>query len=326
MSESSDYTPRLWKGHDFASARARYDVHAGRSYGDAKAKGVTAVDRLPATITTDSTAPLIIICDQTGSMGEWPKIVFSKLPYLFNEAHDIYLGPDVQISFGATGDARNREDYPIQARPFAGKDQALARLEELVIEGKGGGSYHETYELTALYYARNVHTPRAARLPVLIMIGDEACYSSVTPALAAQAHVVLQDDLDAVAIFQELQQRYSPYLILKPYQMGGSDKATEIYQDWQQYLPIERIAKLADPTRVVDTIFGILAQETDQIDYFRKEIEARQKPAQVKEVYEALNTIHAVSAAPKAPKALKSGHSTMFNRGGGKSKKSGDLL
>ena len=32
MSESGDYSPGVWAGHDFASARRTYDASAGRSY------------------------------------------------------------------------------------------------------------------------------------------------------------------------------------------------------------------------------------------------------------------------------------------------------
>jgi hypothetical protein len=325
MSESGDYTPRLWQGHDFKSARAHYDVHVGRSYDDAKAKGVTGGGLLPQSITTASTAPLILIFDQTGSMGDAPAVATSKCPYLYNESRDVYLGPDVEISVGAVGDARCGEQYPVQARPFAGKDTVLQRLGELVFEHGGGGQRHETYELTLLYYARNVTFPRATRKPVLIVYGDEACYDEIAPSQAALAHVALTKTLSTTALFKELLAKYSPYLILKPYDQPGY--RPEILRGWQQYLPETRIAHLDDAQRIVDVIFGILAHDTDQVAYFRKEIEGRQTAAQVKVVYEALHTIHAVAATPTAPKALKSGHSTLFTRGGAKpGKKSGDLL
>ena len=40
MSEAGDYDPGVWKGYDFKSARAKFDVHAGRSYADAIDKNV----------------------------------------------------------------------------------------------------------------------------------------------------------------------------------------------------------------------------------------------------------------------------------------------
>lgn len=95
MSESGDYNPGVWKGHDFASARRTYDAHVGRSYGDAVATGKGTKDLIAEDVKTDSTAPLIIVVDETGSMGDWPATMFSKLPYLENEGKE-YLGDEIK--------------------------------------------------------------------------------------------------------------------------------------------------------------------------------------------------------------------------------------
>lgn len=340
MSESGDYTPRIWKDHDFKSARAHYDRHVGRSYADAVASGKKASDLLPESLLTDSDAPLIVVCDETGSMGEWPKTIFSKLPYLFNEAHDIYLGPNVEISFGAFGDATCAEQYPVQARPFAGKNDVKKRLEELIIEGGGGGQKTESSELVALYYARNVSMPQALQKPILILITDEYCYDSVSSSMAQEmARVKLGVPLiSAQEIFEELKDKFSVYLILKPYNVSGADNDVDnlaIRKRWLKYLDEDHIASLGDPNRVVDVLFGILAKETDKIAYFKKEIEDRQlKDAdgakKVETAYKALKTIHAVTAGSMAatPKLLKAGDSKMFKTKGGstKTKKSKDLV
>src|SRR5262245_45615202 len=105
MAETSDFTPADWSaGHPFSDARKAYDAHAGRSYADAAAKGVRSADLVPESVTTDSPSPVVILCDVTGSMGEWPATIFSKLPYLDHEAKE-YLGEGVEFCFGAIGDA-----------------------------------------------------------------------------------------------------------------------------------------------------------------------------------------------------------------------------
>jgi len=331
MSEAGDYTPKIWKDHDFDDARAHYDKHVGRSYDDAVVKGKTTADVLPKTLSTKSSSPLVIVVDETGSMGEWPKMIFSKLPYLYNEAHDEYLGESTEVSFGAFGDASNTERYPVQARPFAGKKDVSKRLEELVIEGNGGGQMSESSELVALYYARQVEFPNAIQKPIYIFVTDEKCYLDVTPTQALEkCGVKLQSRLPTKEIFEELKEKYSVYLILKPYSEGGGDSNDcnkTVRNHWLQYVDDDHIAALADPARVVDVIFGILAKETDKIDYFKKEIEDRQDDKQVAIAYKALKTIHAVSAPP-TPKMLKSGKSQMFptkTKGAGKTKKAEDL-
>jgi hypothetical protein len=82
MSESGDYSPGVWKGHDFASARRSYDAYVGRSYGDAVSAGKGTKDLIAENVETKSSAPLVIVVDETGSMGDWPATIFSKLPYL----------------------------------------------------------------------------------------------------------------------------------------------------------------------------------------------------------------------------------------------------
>ena len=170
MSEAGDFTPGVWAGYDFSSARKKYDVHVGRSYGDAVAKRKKATDLVPASLTTNSESPLVIACDVTGSMGEWPAVIFSKLPYLELEGKE-YLGPTMEISFAAIGDAYC-DQYPLQVRPFTSGTDLKSQLEELVIEGGGGGQACESYELAALYYSRNVGMPNAIK-PIFVYIGDE---------------------------------------------------------------------------------------------------------------------------------------------------------
>jgi hypothetical protein len=331
MSESGDYTPMVWRDHDFKSARAHYDKHVGRSYADAVAVGKTANDLLPNKLETMSTSPLVVIVDETGSMGEWPKTIFSKLPYLYNEASSEYLGKDVEISFGAIGDAYCNETYSTQARPFDKGPELKKRLEELVIEKGGGGQMMETYELAALYYARNVNMPKAVR-PIIIFIGDEYPYDQIPKDKAAAVHVNIQGRMISTAdVFAELKAKFDVYLILKPYDPSGSDdneNNKKVRQEWLKYVDLDHIAYLGDPTRVVDVIFGILAKETGKVDYFKKEIGERQKPGQIDTVYKALKTIHRLPAGDPKKAVVKAepGKSTMFRRNGAAGKKTGDLL
>jgi len=167
-------------------------------------------------------------------------------------------------------------------------------LKELVIEGGGGGQCHESYELTALYYARNVEMPNAKR-PIMIIIGDEGFYDHITRDHAKLAHVKLGSaDIKTTTVFDELIAKYSVYLIRKPYS-SGDDKY--IQKKWEDLIGKEHIAILPAADRVVDVIFGILAQEKNKVEYFKKEIEDRQRDDQVDTVYKSLKTIHAISAA-----------------------------
>lgn len=299
MAETSDYSPGEWSGHDFKAARKAYDAHAGRSYADATTSGKTTADVVPVSLSTNSESPLTIVCDVTGSMGEWPATIFSKLPYLDIEGKE-YLGPTMEICFAAVGDAQKADRYPLQARPFSKGTDLGEQLKNLIVEGGGGGGGQETYEVAALYFARNVKTPRATK-PILIFIGDEHCYDSVSKATAARFNIRIEGSLDTKDIFAELCQKYSVYLIRKSY--PGMDES--VHRQWTSFLGADHIAHLDDPGRVVDVIFGILAKEVGKVAYFKEEIEGRQEKAQVETVYKSLKTIHLASGAPaKAGKSV----------------------
>lgn len=315
MVETSDYNPGPWRGHDFKSARKRYDAHVGRSYTDAVDSGKGLSDILEKSLSTDSHAPLVIICDVTGSMGEWPAVIFSKLPYLEIEGQE-YLGKDMEISFLAVGDAYC-DNYPLQARPFTKGTDLKKRLEELIIEGKGGGQTTESYELAALYCARNVSMAKAI-IPICIFIGDEQPYNFVDKAHAKNiVGINLQQRLTTKEIFDELKNKFAVYLIRKPYENSGinamSGTDMRIHRFWAELVGEDHISDLPEAGRVVDVIFGILAKETGRIGYFKNEIEGRQTPDQVKTVYKSLETIHKL---PSGDSKKRAGHSVMHRKSG----------
>lgn len=298
MSESGDYTPGVWAGHDFSSARRSYDAYVGRSYDAAVSAGKSTRDLIAADVTTNSTAPLIVVIDETGSMGAWPATIFSKLPYLENEGKE-YLGDDFEICFMAIGDAYcSNEKFPLQVRPFAKGLELKDRLKELVIEGGGGGQYCETYELAALAAAEKVSTPKAIK-PIIIFIGDEKCYDIVSPDHAEQLlGIKLEKTLTTAAVFKKLAEKFSVYLIRKPYGSSSNNVISDIDRDitnhWAALIGQDHISNLPEAERVVDVIFGILAKESGRISYFEHELEGRQTKEQIKTVYKSLATIHKI--------------------------------
>ena len=310
MSEAGDYDPGPWKGHNFKSARKQYDVHVGRSYKDAVASKKNPKDMVPGSIATDVKAPLVVACDVTGSMGESPATIFSKCPYLDLEGKE-YLGDDMAISFTAVGDAYS-DQYPLQVRPFVHGLDLKKNLGELVIEGGGGGQRMESYDLAALYYARNVDMPNAIN-PIFIFIGDEGLYDFVDKTQASTwARTTVTGRLRYKDVLKELKRKYAVYCIRQPYHKTGTDKMSAddkvIHKQWESALGADHMAFLPNAARIVDVIFGILAKETDRIDYFKDEIKGRQTAAQVKTAMKGLKSIHALPD-PKAAKKAKSGKS-----------------
>lgn len=344
MPESSDFSPAPWASYDtFKDARAAYDVHVGRSYDDAVRKALPPKSLVPDSISTDSAAPIIIFCDQTGSMGDWPAQIFAKLPYLDHEAR-FYFGDDYKIAFGAIGDADTDppEQYPLQIRPFTNGKELETKLKELVVEGKGGGQYSESYELGALYAEHNIECSNAIR-PILIFIGDEMPKEVVSPEQAEHWCGIKDAEPQlTLNLFERLKQKYSVYLVRKPYgtsNVDGEDSLNkQIRETWEKLLGADHIAILPNASRVVDVIFGIFAKETGKIDEFKKELVDRQGKDRdgkdkINVVMKSLNTIHSVKHEPpalsdkKSLKKLPAGAVSVTRRSGsGPTKTSKGLL
>ena len=333
MSEGGDsWDPGPWRGYDYKSARAPYyDDTAGRGYSAPKksAKGGTSgtgtgtatgvvkskksiEDLVPATIKTEARSPVVIITDGTGSMGEFPEVIFKKLPLLDLGIED-YL-EDAEISVAMVGDA-GCDSYPLQVQGFTKGKGLVGAINKLKIEGGGGGNQEESYDLAALYYARNAEMPKATK-PVLIWICDEGIYPQVDKDWASKyARTGIEAKMPSKAVFDELKQKYSVYVIRKHYGGGvDGDKMTgsnlRIQKQWEEYVGAERIAVLNEPGRVVDVIFGLLAYETNKQELFEKELEDRQLPdkdgaAKVATVRKSLLTVG------KSVKKLPSGRSVM---------------
>lgn len=334
MSESGDYTPApYWSDHkSFRTARAHYDKTAARSYDDAVSDGKTLKDLIPTSVKTESPSPLVIVTDETGSMGEWPAVIFSKLPYLEHEAKE-YLGEDMEISFAAIGDAHTgSEKFWLQVRPFAKKKAIKTELEKLVIEGQGGGQVSETYEMAALYYARKCEMPKAVK-PIIIFIGDEKPYDMISKEHAKMIGVSGESRIATKDVFEELKRKFSVYLIRKPYGSNTSnvmdDENRGIRKAWAALVDEDHIADLPSADRVVDVIFGILAKEVARIPYFEEELKDRQLKdkggaAKVETVMKSLKTIHAALPAPTTKKgAAGSGKSQLHTtkKSGGATKR-----
>lgn len=294
MSESGDYDPGVWKGYDFKSARAKYDVHVGRSYDDAVKTDKKVDDLVPLSVKSESDSPVVICCDVTGSMGEWPATIFSKLPYLDLEGKE-YLGEKMEVSFAAVGDCFS-DKYPLQVHNFVAGKAMEEVLQKLVVEGGGGGQTTESYDLAALYYSRNCQIPNAIR-PIFVLIGDEGPYQFVDKTHGETwGRTTIEGRIGISQIFEELKKKFSVYLVRKPYDRYAGDKMsttdTRIQKEWEELLGADHVTILPDASRVVDVIFGIFAKETGRGTYFKEELEGRQTPEQVDTVLKSLSTMH----------------------------------
>lgn len=294
MTEAGDYEPASWAvSHDFGKARRSYASRNQASVSKARARG----SLLESTVSTECENPLVVCCDVTGSMGEWPEIMFSKLPYLDYEAK-VYLGDAVEICWSAIRDFHSGDDHSLQVRPFASGEENLQRLEEI---HRGGGSRpSEDYELAVAYFAYNCNMPNAIN-PVMIFIGDDTVYDTLTKANAKRyAKVDLPKVQTKEQLFASLKQKFDVYFVQKVTEVSGNELVgwdKEVYECWEPLVGADHIVHLSSPERVVDVIFGILGEATGKRDYFVEELKHRQLDDEggeqkVETVLTAMKTIH----------------------------------
>jgi hypothetical protein len=161
---------------------------------------------------------IVFALDVTGSMGEIPKLMATQqLPTFMKTLLDCQVH-DPQLLFMAVGDAIN-DRAPLQVGQFESTAELMDQwLTWSFLEGGGGGTGQESYEL-ALYFLA-MHTEmdcmaKRSKRGYLFMTGDEVPYPTLS------RHVVeaiigdhLDEDLTCEEIVAEVQKSYTPFFII----------------------------------------------------------------------------------------------------------------
>ena len=164
--------------------------------------------------------------DVTGSMGSIPVTLQRKLPELLGLLLRKGYVADPQILFGAIGDA-TCDRVPLQVGQFESDNRMDENLENIFLEGGGGGQRTESYELAMYFIARHTDIDcwnKRGHKGYLFIIGDEMAYPAVK---RHEVRNVIGDggerDIPVADIVHELQQRYHVFYILPQSASYGGD-------------------------------------------------------------------------------------------------------
>jgi len=161
---------------------------------------------------------IVFALDVTGSMGEIPKIMATEqLPVFMKVLMDCKI-PDPQVLFMAVGDAVS-DGSPLQVGQFESTAELMDQwLTWTYLEGGGGGTGQESYELGLYFLATHTEMDcmvKRNKRGYLFMTGDEVPYPSLSK------HVVetiigdrLDEDLTCEEIVAELQKTFVPFFII----------------------------------------------------------------------------------------------------------------
>src|SRR5688572_29222351 len=198
---------------------------------------------------------IIISLDVTGSMDRVVRGIHADLPRL----HEMLLGynyiPHPQILFGAVGDA-TCDRVPLQVGQFESDNRMDQNLENMILEGGGGGQKTESYELMLYVAARHTAIDcweKRRRKGYLFMIGDEMAYPVVSRQIVKR--VIgggLQADIPLREIIDEVKERYHLYYVIPGGAAHGKD--ADVVEFWQQHVGADRVIKLDNPEETSECI------------------------------------------------------------------------
>ncbi len=242
-------------------------------------------------IRSESTNPVIIAVDVTGSMASWPAEIFDRLPLLFNTLSQ--YRPDVEICFAAIGDA-GVDRWPLQVTTFASGFDLEQLLGSLYGEG-GGGDAPESYGLFAHWVNIHVQTPNAQEVPFLIVFGDINMHPKVP---AAQiAHYLgdsPQGDVDSLQAWQQVAQNWSTWFLRRPTGKPGDI----VDQQWGKAIGEQKIIRIEDEQRAVDYAMGLIARSWGHFGDFENNMRARQDENKVAQVSKVIKMICPTCGGP----------------------------
>ncbi|MEZ0066487.1 hypothetical protein ABIA32_002497 [Streptacidiphilus sp. MAP12-20] len=250
---------------DYSDRARRGPRHTWRAHPSLDPLGLTLRESRDSDEHPDSLA-VAVLFDVTGSMGNVPRVLQTKLPELFGLLLRKGYTRDPQILFGAVGDA-TCDRVPLQLGQFESDNRMDDNLGNIFLEGGGGGQMHESYELAMYAMARHTATDcfdKRGRRGYLFLIGDELPYGKVK---AREVREVLgerlPEDLPLAALLPELQRRWHVYYILP----AGAAYAgnPEVLGRWRALLG-QNVIELDDLDAVCETIALTIGLGEEAID------------------------------------------------------------
>lgn len=189
-----------------------------------------------------------------------PQDLQKRLPELFDSMLVNGYAVDPQLLMGAIGDA-NSDRVSLQVSQFESDNRIDDNIRNIFLEGGGGGTKHETYELGLYFMARHTVTDcveKRGHRGYLFMIGDELAYDRVR---ASQVKAIIGDDIPedipTEEIVAEVQEKYELFFIIPEDASHGSAKWLHDY--WTDLLGDHalKVKTMAHISDVIAAVVGV---------------------------------------------------------------------
>jgi hypothetical protein len=210
--------------------------------------------------------PLIIGSDVTGSMGHLAhEILKGGLGVIMGSIYEKRPITNPAILCLAIGDMEV-DQAPIQATQFeSGAEEMTGQLQELFIEGGGGGNAGESYPAAwffALHKTKCDAIDKRGKKGYIFTIGDEAPLPILRKGdLMRFFGVGAQVDLSAKEVLEEVEKNWNVFhLIVKPV------SHQKVEDKWKELLG-ERAILIHDHTKMAETIVSVIQMNEGAEDH-----------------------------------------------------------
>jgi len=211
--------------------------------------------------------PIGVIFDETGSMGEVPKILQAELPKLMALLLKKAYIEDPQILFGAVGDWPNHERAPLQIGQFESGLEMDDNITHIFLEGNGGGQHHESYQNALYYFAHRTSCDaweKRGRKGYLFLIGDEMAFAS---SKKEEIKDLMGVDVEADVPFKEIlaaaREKWEVFFILPGGTSYWNDPRTSGF--WKDALG-ENFIRMEDPHAICEVIGATIGLCEGKVD------------------------------------------------------------
>jgi len=240
-------------------------------------------------LTCDALNPIVFALDVTGSMGNWSKIIYEKMPMFYGQIMMQNYLSEPSISFCAIGDAKT-DNAPLQVSEFGQGKEIDQLISKMFLEGKGGANKHESYELSAYFYDKYVDLSNT-QLPFYFVTGDEGFWDELegkTIEKVIGSHI--DEKISGKQIWKNLMAKYNVFLVKKPYYTAKVEP--QIRSQWVHAIGEERVLMIETPKACIDVILGAIAITSgirDLNGYIKDMKDRGQTKERIEEVTKALN-------------------------------------
>jgi hypothetical protein len=207
-----------------------------------------------------------VLFDVTGSMQGVPRILQANLPKLMGLLIRKGYLDHPQILIGAIGDA-TCDAAPLQVGQFESGIEIEEDLGRLYLEGGGGGSITESYELALYFMARHTAIDcyqKRGRRGYLFVIGDEIPYAKVKrKEVGALIGDGLQTNIPVEDAIAELERTYDVYHVLPKMTHHWNNPA--VHRCWAELLG-QKALRLEEPAAICELIAATIGVAEGRVD------------------------------------------------------------